>query len=393
MVSLTMDVNPKFYDSSNISDLNWGKYIHGDYYQRLFSGMLKEGSSAYINNIDHTVKILTIENCLYPIVIGNRKKILAKSYVASLYSQYVSYGKREIELEFKSPFLRRLGKGLLAFIARLFAFSTLDEVVFVNNWLLSTNLYPKEIPTHHLQILSAFLKEYYPHKAICFRSLNPFLNQKLINELEDLGYQSVFSRKVFINRTEQPRAHRNKRNFKHDLKLWKKLSQIYRWEKLENPTKVDLRCIRKLYGDLYIDKYAQLNPDFSLTFFEELIERKILNVHVLKDRDNIIAVVGYFLFEGVQTASVIGYDRTYPKEHGLYRLISLKIAELAEANKAILHASSGVSAFKASRGLQAHWEYNLIDWSGVAGRKKISWKALKYLANDITVPLMKKMDI
>ena len=393
MILLTTDVNPKFYDSSNISDLDWSKYQQGDYYQRLFFAMLKNGSKAYIKNVDHEVKMLALDKRLYPIVIGNRRKISSKSYVASLYSQYVSYGKREIELEFKSPFLRILGKGLLAFIAGIFAFSNLDKVVFVNNWLLSTNLYPKEIPSSHLQVLTTFLKNQYPDKAICFRSLNPFLNQELIEDLESLGYQSVFSRKVFINQTDLPRDYRKKRNFKHDLKLWKKLSQVYHWQKLDEPNQKELERIRQLYRDLYIDKYAYLNPDFSLAFFEDLGKGKILNIHVLKDELNIIAVVGYFLFEGVQTASVIGYDRTYPQKNGLYRLISLKIVELAEQNEAVLHASSGVSAFKASRGLEAHWEYNLIDWSGVKGRKKISWKALKLLANDITIPLMKKMDI
>ena len=59
----------------------------------------------------------------------------------------------------------------------------------------------------------------------------------------------------------------------------------------------------------------------------------------------------------------------------------------------MIHASSGVSAFKASRGLQAYWEYNLIDWSEVKNRDKLSWKALKVLANDITIPLMEKMNI
>lgn len=388
-----MDAKIKYFDRSNLEELDWEQYQDGTYYQHLFALMIGKGSLHFIKNVDNGLGMLAIENRLYPIVVGNREKILHRSYVASLYSQYVSYGKREIELEFKQPILRFLGKGLLSAIAAGCSFSNLDEVVFVNNWLLSTNLYPKEIPFKHLQMLQSFLKEKFPGKAICFRSLNPMLNQILIEDLQNLGFEKVFSRKVFLASTEGPRDYRQKRNFGHDLKLWKKSKDQLKWTRLSHPSEDELSRIRELYQELYLGKYAQLNPDFSIEFFRHLISNAVLTVYALKDGKEIIAVLGYFLFAGVQTASVIGYDSSFPQKKGLYRLISLKIVELAEENKAVIHASSGVSAFKASRGLEAYWEYNLIDWSAVKKRKKMSWRALQILANDITIPLMKKMDI
>jgi len=388
-----MDVRIKFYDRSDLEELDWEQYQDGPYYQNLFALLIEKGSLHFIRNVNNEIGILAIENRLYPIVVGNRERIPQRSYVASLYSQYVSYGKREIELEFRQPILRFLGKALLTAIAKAFSFSNLDEVVFVNNWLLSTNLYPKEIPLSHLRLLQSFLKEKFPTKAICFRSLNPMLNQKLIEDLEGLGFEKVFSRKVFLASTEAPRDYRKKRNFGHDLKLWQKSKAQLKWSKLSQPTEEELKRIQALYQELYLGKYAQLNPNFSLDFFRHMISNAVLTVYVLKEADEIIAVLGYFLFAGVQTASVIGYDSSFPQKKGLYRLISLKIVELAEENQAVIHASSGVSAFKASRGLKAYWEYNLIDCSGVKKREKRSWKALKVLANDITIPLMKKMDI
>lgn len=388
-----MDVKIKYYDRSNLRELDWEQYQDGSYYRNLFALLIEKGSLHFIRNVKSESGMLAIDKRLYPIVVGNREKISHRSYVASLYSQYVSYGKREIELEFRQPILRFLGKSLLATIAKTFSFSNLDEVVFVNNWLLSTNLYPKEIPLSDLRLLTSFLSEKFPGKAICFRSLNPFLNHELIEDLQSLGFAKVFSRKVFLASTEGPRAYRKKRNFGHDLRLWKKSKDRLKWTKLSLPTQDELSRIQELYQELYLGKYARLNPDFSLEFFNHLIAHAVLTVYALKEGGEIIAVLGYFLFDGVQTASVIGYDSSLPQKKGLYRLISLKIVELAEENEAVIHASSGVSAFKASRGLDAYWEYNLIDWSGVKKKERLSWKALKVLANDITIPLIKKMDI
>ncbi|MDW3647800.1 MAG: hypothetical protein R8P61_12095 [Bacteroidia bacterium] len=388
-----MDLEIKYIDRHNLGELDWDQYQDGAYYRNLFALLIEKGSLHFISNVKNDIGMLAIEDRLYPIVLGNRESIAHRSYVASLYSQYVSYGKREIELEFKQPILRFLGKALLSAIAHLCSFSNLDEVVFVNNWLLSTNLYPKQIPFRHLELLQAFLKHKFPHKAICFRSLNPFLNQNLIEELQMLGFEEVFSRKVFLASTEPPRAYRKKRNFGHDLRLFNKQKNQLTWTQIKQPIEGEINRIRELYQELYLGKYAQLNPNFTADFFRHLIGNGILSLYVLKEREDIVAVLGYFLFAGVQTASVIGYDRTISKRKGLYRLISLKIVELAEENKAVIHASSGVSAFKASRGLTAFWEYNLIDWSGVKKKERISWKALKFLANDISIPLMKKLNI
>ncbi|MEL6256104.1 MAG: hypothetical protein AAFR87_29130 [Bacteroidota bacterium] len=388
-----MDFQIKYIDRQNLHELDWEQYQDGPYYRNLFALLIEKGSLHFISNVKNELAMLALENRLYPIVLGNREKVANRSYVASLYSQYVSYGKREIELEFKHPLLRFLGKALLSAIAGICSFKNLDGVVFVNNWLLSTNLYPREIPYSHLEILQAFLRQKFPHKAICFRSLNPFLNKSLIGNLEVLGFEKVFSRKVFIASTKPPRTYRKKRNFGHDLRLWNKVKDQLKWSRISHPTEKEIGRIRDLYQDLYLEKYAQLNPDFTADFFRHLISNSVLTIYVLKENGKTIAVLGFFLFSGVQTASVIGYDRSYPKEKGLYRLISLKIVELAEENKAIIHASSGVSAFKASRGLDAYWEYNLVDWSGLKQSDMISWKTLKILANDITIPLMKKMDI
>ncbi|MEM6807268.1 MAG: hypothetical protein AAF696_38050, partial [Bacteroidota bacterium] len=252
-----MDVKSKFYDRSNLEELDWEQYQEGSYYRNLFALLIEKGSLHFIKNVKNEIGILAIENRLYPIVVGSREKIPYRSYVASLYSQYVSYGKREIELEFRQPFLRFLGKALLTAIAKAFSFSNLDEVVFVNNWLLSTNLYPKEIPPKHLRLLQSFLKEKFPNKAICFRSLNPLLNQKLIEDVQGLGFEKVFSRKVFLASTKTPRAYRKKRNFEHDLKLWKKSQDLLEWSKLTQPSEYELKRIQALYQELYLGKYAR----------------------------------------------------------------------------------------------------------------------------------------
>lgn len=386
-------MNIRYYDKSCIDELDWAAYKQGDYFRRLYLDVIKKGTSHFIVNVENPVGILCVEDLLFPLVLGTSSFRANKSYVASIYSQYVLYGKREIEIEFENKFLAFIGKLILGSFAFLFGFKKLDNAVFVNNWLLSTNLYPKQIPAKYLEGLAEFLRSKFPHSAIVFRSLNPYLSTEIIQDLKQLGFCDIFSRKVFLMSTEEPRAYRKRRNFGHDVKLWKKQATSFHWEYVERVDEVLAEKIRTLYSDLYLGKYAVLNPDFSLAFFLHLIEHKILNTYVLKDAEKIIAVLGYFRFENVQTASVIGYDTAYPRKVGLYRLISLKIVELAEENGTIVHASSGVSAFKASRGLKDYTEYNLVYYAHLSIVRRIPWKVLTFLANQITIPLMRKFNI
>lgn len=388
-----MDLQISYFDKSSIHKLDWKSYLHGEYFQRLYAQLIQKGTAHFIRNVENPLAILCVENRMYPLVLGSTKIQTDKSYVASLYSQYVLYGKREIDIEFDNKLLASLGKMILGSLAWVFGFKKMDQAVFVNNWMLSTNLYPKEIPIKHLGAIRDFLLTKFPDRVIVFRSLTYFLHTDILRDLQQLGFREIFSRKIFLTSTEEPRQYRKKRNFGHDLKLWKKQSVRFAWEKLERIDEQLAKKIHRLYSQLYIEKYADFNPKFTEAFFLHMINHKILNTYLLREKEEIIAVIGYFRFEDVQTASVIGYDQNYSQKEGLYRLISLKIVELAEENKAILHASSGVSKFKASRGLQDYSEYNLIYTQHIPLLSRIRWKVLKILANDITVPLMRKFDI
>jgi len=64
--------------------------------------------------------------------------------------------------------------------------------VMVNNWLLSTNLYPPS-SNETLEAISRFLIERFPKHAIVYRSVNPILNESMLLTVARSWQSSVTS--------------------------------------------------------------------------------------------------------------------------------------------------------------------------------------------------------
>ena len=80
---------------------------------------------------------------------------------------------------------------MLDLLRPLLLWSKFEQVVFVNNWLLSTNLYPS-MPHALMQALRDLLVRSFPQHAIIFRSVNDQLNSALMGQLQAYGFpQSV----------------------------------------------------------------------------------------------------------------------------------------------------------------------------------------------------------
>lgn len=351
---------------------------------------LRYGFKPFVANAWGQLEVVDYAGILLPLVLPEVHP--HNSYVCSPMGHYVHYARRELELELANERVLKAGldvlvQGLGAVFERL----NFDRVVYVNNWLLSTNLYP-DVSLEKLELLHRALCERYPQRAIVFRSLNPVHHPSLMGRLKQLDYQPVFSRQVYLL-DPQAGTHKRSSALKKDRRLARQ--SPYVWQGAEQIAVSDIPRLKHLYTQLYVKKYSPLNPQFTELFFREALQKRWLHLYVLRHREthHIEAVVGYFKCKGIMTTPIIGYNPELPPQTGLYRLISLFLADEAERQGLLLHRSSGASHFKRLRGNQPVFEHNWVYTRHLPRAQRLPWQTLKTLSRGLIEPLMTHFEL
>jgi Acetyltransferase (GNAT) domain len=380
-------MKPQIYDRHSIDQVPWPATPDGAYAHSLLDRLIRHGPQRLIDNADAEVRVLVADDLVLPLVLGNPAPSVKNSYVCSPTTHYIDYAKREIALELHDqPFARALLPPMLDLLRPLLLWSKFEQVVFVNNWLLSTNLYPS-IPHELIQSLCDLLVRSFPQHAIIFRSVNDQLNATLMKQLQALNFRKVFSRQVYILDPHASR-YQQKKSYQKDRSLARR--SAYAWADATHIQPTDIARIKALYDDLYLKKYSFHNPQFNRHFFAEALRERWLTFLVLKQQGRIDGVLGFVERNGVMTTPLIGYDRSVDAAAGLYRLISLELVEQAAARGLILHQSSGAAAFKRHRGSTASMEYNLIHDRHLAPRYRLPWQLLEALSRAVIMPVMRR---
>lgn len=378
------------YNKNNIDQLDWGQSKDNLFAKNYLYPMVKDGCNKYIDNVDAEMNILVVDDVIFPIVFGNPNQKIKNSYVCSPTSHYIDYGKSEVQLELRNqPFLKNILFFLIDALGKVFKTLDFEKVVYVNNWLLSTNLYT-EFDNKVFLVIKDFLMKKFPDYTIIFRSINDMYDINMHQSLKGLGFGEVLSRQVYILDPKKE-IYKKKESYQKDLKL-KRKSKYY-WENVENFEYQDYNRLRFLYDDLYIKKYSELNPTFNENFLKYTNETKCFTYRILKKDDKIYGVFGYFERDGFITAPVFGYDTSMPEKDGLYRLTALRILEDAIEKSWIVHQSSGVSKFKMHRGAESSIEYNMVYYDHVRFKQKIPWFLLEKLTSSVIIPIMKKYQL
>src|SRR3990167_4359078 len=102
-------------------------------------------------------------------------------WVCSPYTAYVRYAMEELE-RFGSKWLALSLTMLCLLVGGALRAGRIDRAVAVNNWLLSTNLYPASSKIDFNSLIRE-CRERWPSHAIWFRSLNHHHNADIINNL------------------------------------------------------------------------------------------------------------------------------------------------------------------------------------------------------------------
>src|SRR3954469_838060 len=171
------------FSRDDLDRIPWPDTADGDYARRVLAPLMRHGTRTYIANVEAEVRVLVACPLVLPlVVVEGPSRLSHPSYVVSPTGHYVDYAKREVELELHDrPLLARLTPLLLECFRPLLRWGQVEKAVYVNNWLLSTNLYP-HCSAESLVAVHMAVRKSFPRHALVFRSINHVLNGDLGGE-------------------------------------------------------------------------------------------------------------------------------------------------------------------------------------------------------------------
>ncbi|MFZ6645582.1 hypothetical protein ACO0LO_07695 [Undibacterium sp. TJN25] len=356
------------------------------------------GGTHWLANADCEVHSLEIDHGAQPVTLLSRTQgVGAQSYVASPHSTWVSYPQHEIQRRLPAG-LSLIGKAvtacMLSPLSLLVKGGMLDQAAIFGNKLISTNLYP-DWSGPELQQLHQQLADTYPQRPLMVRNICPQVNPGLAASLQQLGWQLVPSRIVYLCDPTQTAVWKHN-HVKQDKKLLAGADMELLTPQQIQPA--DLPAMREVFRSLFIHKHSSLNPDFTPAFFEMCHESNFLDLYALRYQGKIAGALG--LYEHYDkygdrnwlTTPLIGYDQGLPQELGIYRRLMSLLLQQARQRQASLHYSSGSGQFKRARGGVPHMEFTAIYSRHLPKIARTCNNAFAHLMQSHAPAILKKAD-
>lgn len=349
-----------------------------------FAPVLEHGSQWCAPNLDTTLAFVRAGEHELPVTINEAE--WDNSWFCSPFTHYISYAQEEIVGAVGKVsglpaclMLRLLGKWLRR--------ADFNRVVMVNNWLMSTNPWPK-IEAHTLPPMIEALRLRWPEHALVFRSLTDGIDQTVIDALRCAGARLIPSRQVWW--------------FDHDSKAvqqatnWKRDVRLLRRPDLERVSHDDLRSddfddLTRLYHELYLDKYSRHNPAYTAPWLRHLWQHRLLRFTGLRrPGEKLIGVEACGVIHGTMVSPVVGYALQCPVELGLYRRLAAVPVLAAQEARVPLNLSAGVGRFKATRGGQPLMEYIAVLDAHLPASRQAPWHLIEAFSRYVLAPLTQR---
>lgn len=361
-----------------INSTSWNQYAHQ------LAAIAHLGLEQQIKNAGVALQISTIDNMLFPVTI-NLSKLSTTCWIASLLNTYGLYARHEAKLVQLSQ-CKKFTFIALTYVAEwLLKISNLTGGLYAYNWLVSTNLYPKNFSEQHFFRIKNQLLAQYPQQAIAFRSLTPAFHEETLQVLKSKGFLLLPTRQVWVLHDVDTEHWKKKKDIKNDIKF-EQSALAYgntAWLTQQQFSEEDFVQAITLYQQLYRSKYCIHNPDYTVAFLKAATESGFMRLFGLKDKstNTLIGMFAVIQQDDVCACPMIGYDPESPMELGLYRRLSLKLFEETAKLGKHLHCSSGVDAFKFSRGAEAYPEYVAVWINHFTWYQRCSLKILSFMVN------------
>ena len=352
---------------SSLTKCTMGDFSNLSHKARVLLAMAHADRGAMIDNLE-TV-LTTLPTAAGDIPVTRNDGRTRTCYVCCPSVAYIDYALSELRHFSGSPALS-IGLHALVNVARpvLWA-SGIDRHLQLNNWLLATNP-PSGLAQGELEQITKALVAEHPGHALVWRSLNDHSDAALLRAFAAAGYDLYPARQIYLLdcRGDAPKVHRDELR---DLAL---LDDDYQVVEPAGIGTGDYARIAQLYRFLYLEKYTQLNPQYSAAFIQAAHEGKLMSFCGLRRDGQLDGVVGFFDMNDVMTAPIVGYDTTLPQQLGLYRRLMAIGIRRARQRRVLFNMSAGAAGFKRNRGGVVAIEYAAVYTRHLgAGRRSASW--------------------
>jgi hypothetical protein len=347
----------------------------------------RRASVASVSNLATHIDKIGEGNGRIPITINHGEP--QNTWVCSPHVTYARYSIEEIERWGHSWLARPLAavcRGLGTYMRR----ARIDDTAIVNNWLLSTNLYP----SLDRKALGSWITEAldrWPRHSLWFRSLNRRYTPDWLEALERAGFVLIPSRQVYLYDRIDLEA-RTPANLHRDLKLLGATKLVRsggnEWQQH------DFERAARLYQQLYLEKYSPLNPDYGPSFLQTWHEAGLLELTGLRDvHGDLQGVIGLFALGDTITAPIVGYATERSPQEGLYRQLMALVYEHAALRRGRINLSAGAAEFKRLRGGIATMEYSAVYVRHLPAAQGRAVRLLSLLARRIGEPCMRRFKL
>jgi hypothetical protein len=342
---------------------------------------------AGVRNIRTTVVSLGDGDTLIPATVNHCED--DNAWVCSPHTTYVRYAMEELR-RFGKPWIGTPLRMLCRSLGRYLWRARIDDAVAVNNWLLSTNVYPAFDPRALRRWLTEAVDRW-PGHAVWFRSLNERYVAEWLKAAADAGGELIPSRQVYLfDRID--RDARRPRDLHRDFRLLDETalqpSPALEW------TAGDFDRAAQLYGKLYLEKYSRLNPDYTAEFLGAWHRAGLLRLTGFRDDTHELqAVLGTFELTDTITAPIVGYNTDLPQELGLYRLLMASVCQLAASSGRRINLSAGAAHFKRSRGGIAAMEYSVVFAGHLPAHQRRALRLLASITRRVGEPIMRRFEL
>jgi hypothetical protein len=344
--------------------------------RRYVVAMQRDGTSHYIDNVEVDLSLLRVDEQLLPLVVTQCDRPTDPSRpiaaVASPRAHYADYTREEMAKRHLAMPGWLLGLGFRPLGAAM-GLAELDRVVFVNNWLLTTNPVARYTAEQLSAIVDGLTKKY-PKAAVVFGGLLPRLQPEQFRLFEQVGFRMVRHRRVWIVE-DCERAFRESEELHRD----RHLAERHGYEVVADPEVIasEAERLAELYRGLYLGKHSLLNPHFNAEFVRLTLDEGLLTYRAFRKAGAIDAFKAWYVKDGVMTGAFVGYDRQKPRKLGLYRqAIALQATEAARLGLQ-LSWSGGVGEFKRLRGASPHEEHDAVWDRHLSARRRLPWALLE----------------
>lgn len=358
----------KIFDADTIDELVWPDTEESKMAQTLLLPMMKEGTASYIENVETTIYLLQVNDHLLPLTVNQKE--YNNSYITSNYfpikylEEQLDKGKNSFPLLRKS-IIRSMGSFLKAL--------KINKTVIVNNWLLSTNIYPTLSDAEWTEV-TEFLKTEFPNHVLMFRNVNDHACHDLKNELLKQRYRFIYSRHVYIYDPQQKVNFSPKIHYHHRRDRRLVGSEGYELVRYKQIEPEESKRLLKLYASIYLSRHTSYSPQYTERYLLKALESNFLELVAVKKENTIQGVIGFHQKDEKMIAPFFGYNEQYGAPNHLYRMLTMLAIDEAESRAVSLYDGSGGEDTKQRRGMKPFPEYLALYDRHLPLYRRLLWK-------------------